>query len=96
MHPDQLETQAKDVSASILTNLQTSTLLKTQLEQQVEVAGQSIQNFSHLLEAMVQSVKNSNQTWNKPNWLADHRSLKAMNSWVAPTASSWFERRLLC
>jgi hypothetical protein len=52
MTPEEFVIQAREVLQQALTNLQTTTLLNSQLEQQILETGRSLQTLSRLLDAL--------------------------------------------
>ncbi len=57
MNLDELESQTRNVVEQALTQLQTVTLLISDLESRVAQAGQSVQELSQLIETFVSSQR---------------------------------------
>jgi len=57
MNLDELESQTRNVVEQALTQLQTVTLLISDLESRVAQAGQSVQELSQLIEIFVSSQR---------------------------------------
>ncbi|MGA7934150.1 MAG: hypothetical protein WCA35_11430 [Kovacikia sp.] len=53
MNLDALESQARDTVERALTQLQTATLLVSEMESRIAQAGQSVQELSQLIETFV-------------------------------------------
>ncbi|WP_088890680.1 hypothetical protein [Leptolyngbya ohadii] len=67
MTPEEFVTQAREVLQQSLTQLQTATLLNSQLEQQILETGRSLQALSQQLEALSSSIQNERRNGQSNN-----------------------------
>jgi len=66
MTSEEFVTQARAVLEQALTNLQTTTLLNSQLEQQILETGRSLQTLSYLLDALSSSERSAESGQDNP------------------------------